>query len=327
MVALHLQVLFILLSGSMFSDEQVADKPQAEITNGIIKAHLYLPDANNGYYRATRFDWSGIISSLECNGHSYFGQWFEEYSPTKHDAVMGPVESFAPLNYKETEPGSHFVKIGVGLLTKPSSEVFNPFTMYPIVDPGKWEIETKPDKIRFTHELHDEYYSYEYTKSVQLVKGKPEMLITHILKNNGIRTIETDVFNHNFFVIDKQVTGKGFEFTFPVDVECTGRSRGDVAQIDGNKITFNRDLVKGEMIACTSLEGINNSVDNFDIKIENHTSGAGARIKGDQAISRLVIWGSSTTLCPETYIDIKIEPGEEFRWTYFYEFFASEARK
>ena len=33
--------------------------PQAEITNGQIKAKLYLPDTEKGYYRSTRFDWSG----------------------------------------------------------------------------------------------------------------------------------------------------------------------------------------------------------------------------------------------------------------------------
>ena len=37
-----------------------ADPPQAEITNGQIRVKLYLPDARNGYYRATRFDWSGV---------------------------------------------------------------------------------------------------------------------------------------------------------------------------------------------------------------------------------------------------------------------------
>ena len=41
-----------------------ADFPQAEITNGQLRVKLYLPDANSGFYRATRFDWSGMIYSL-----------------------------------------------------------------------------------------------------------------------------------------------------------------------------------------------------------------------------------------------------------------------
>ena len=33
-----------------------ADFPQAEISNGSAHAKLYLPDAEQGYYQATRFD-------------------------------------------------------------------------------------------------------------------------------------------------------------------------------------------------------------------------------------------------------------------------------
>jgi len=54
-----------------------AQAPQAEISSGRLRATLYLPDAQSGYYRGTRFDWSGVIAALEWNGHSYFGQWFE----------------------------------------------------------------------------------------------------------------------------------------------------------------------------------------------------------------------------------------------------------
>ena len=38
--------------------------PEAEITNGLIRARLYLPDAHAGFYRGTRFDWSGVIGGL-----------------------------------------------------------------------------------------------------------------------------------------------------------------------------------------------------------------------------------------------------------------------
>jgi len=52
-----------------------ADYPQAAITNGILHAMLDLPDASAGYYRATRFDWSGQIESLDYQSHGYFGNW------------------------------------------------------------------------------------------------------------------------------------------------------------------------------------------------------------------------------------------------------------
>src|ERR1035438_1863877 len=58
--------------------EELRDFPQALISNGTVHATLYLPDTEKGYYRATRFDWSGIIPSLRYQGHSYFGQWRSE---------------------------------------------------------------------------------------------------------------------------------------------------------------------------------------------------------------------------------------------------------
>lgn len=304
-----------------------SESPEVKITNGIINAKLYIPDADNGYYRGTRFDWSGVISSLEYSGHTYFGKWFEEYSPTNHDAIMGPADSFGPLDYDNTKPGETFVKIGVGILKRPDEKKFRSFTTYPIVDHGQWEVKNESSKIRFTHKLKHSKYSYEYVKTIELVEGKPEMLLTHVLKNTGNSVIETEVFNHNFFVIDNGAIGKSFELSFAQNVSGTGRGFGEIAEIKGNRIVFNRDLIKGESIHCKSLDGINNSAEDFDIKIDNLETGAGARITGDRSLSKLVVWGSSTTLCPETYLDIKVEPGEEIRWTYSYDFFTSDVSK
>jgi len=113
-----------------------ADPPQAEITNGQIKVKLYLPDARNGFYRGTRFDWSGVIASLEYNGHNYYGPWFNRVDPKVDDfrfegaeiiaspcsGVTGPVEEFqthgSALGWDEAKVGGTFIKIGVGVLRK-----------------------------------------------------------------------------------------------------------------------------------------------------------------------------------------------------------------
>src|SRR6187549_2635799 len=82
----------LILGYSLMMAASAADAPEASISNGIIEARLYLPDAQNGYYRGTRFDWSGVIYSLRYQGHEYFGTWFERYDPKTHDAITGPVE-------------------------------------------------------------------------------------------------------------------------------------------------------------------------------------------------------------------------------------------
>jgi len=305
----------------MISATQQEKFPEAEITNGLIHAHFYLPDSRAGYYQATRFDWSGVISSLEYDGHSFYGQWFEKYSPTTHDAVMGPVEEFAPVGYKEATSGGSFLKIGVGILSKPNESAYNSFNLYPIANPGKWKIKKKADQIQFLHELDDPEYSYEYSKTLKLTKGKPELVLTHTLKNTGKKTIETTVYDHNFLVIDNQLTGPGYVVNLPVNVKGTGRGFGEIARIQDNKLIFLRELNQGESVYCSGLQGLNNDAPGYNMSVENRKTGAGVRIRCDQPMLKLVFWASLKTVCPEPYIQIRVEPGKAFNWKISYEYY------
>lgn len=312
---------FSILSCLMISATQPEKFPEAEITNGLIRAHFYLPDSDKGYYQATRFDWSGVISNLEFAGHSFYGQWFEKYCPTTHDAVMGPVEEFAPVGYSEVKPSENFLKIGVGTLTKPDESAYNSFKLYAIANPGKWKIKTKADQIQFYHELKDPEYSYEYSKTLRLSKGKPELVLIHSLKNTGKKTIETTVYNHNFLVIDKQLTGPGYVVRFPENVKGTGRGFGEIVRIQDDELIFLRELNQGESVYCGGLEGLNNNAPDYNLSVENRKTGAGVRIRCDQPMLKLVFWASKKTVCPEPYIQIKVEPGKEFNWKISYEYY------
>lgn len=110
--------------------------PQADISNGLIQAKLYLPDSAQGYYHGTRFDWSGVFASLAYKGHSYFGQWFEKYDPKLHDAISGPVEEFTPIGYEDAKMGEDFLKIGVGSLRKSADSPYRFGSPFTIVNPG-----------------------------------------------------------------------------------------------------------------------------------------------------------------------------------------------
>jgi hypothetical protein len=315
--------VFCLLAMVGFSAVPDISPPQAEISNGILKAHLYLPDAQKGYYRATRFDWSGVISSLEFNGHNYYGQWYEKYSPTINDAIMGPVEAFEPLGYDEAKPGENFVKVGVGVLTKPDSAPYNFATYYPIVNGGKWKIKVKSDQVQFSHSLRGTDYAYEYHKTVKLLKDKPVMVLSHTLKNTGKKTIATEVFNHNFLVMDKQLTGPGFEVTFPVAAEKVNSRMEDLVKLQDNKLIFLKELSRRN---ASFKDLTNGSGAEYNIKVENNKIGAGVKITADKPISKLVFWSASKTLCPEPYINIRIEPGQVFTWDITYEYYSNAVK-
>lgn len=302
----------------------VPEFPHAEISNGILHARLYLPDTAKGYYRGTRFDWSGVIPSLEYKGHSFCGQWFEKYNPTTHDAIMGPVESFAPLGYEMAAPGSGFVQIGVGSLARTDGASYSPFRYYPILNPGVWQVKRSPASIEFRHQLNDTAYSYDYRKNVSLQKGRPELVLSHSLKNTGKKTIETDVYDHNFFLPDSLSTGPGsvLKFSFsPIAEEARGL--GDLAAIRGDSIAILRELTGKESVYAV-LHGYGDQANDYDIRVENHLAGTGIRIRADRPLSRLVYWGSVKALCPEPYIHIKVLPGATFTWTIRYEFYADK---
>ncbi len=295
--------------------------PEAEITNGLIHARLYLPDPGNGYYRGSRFDWSGVIADLEFKGHTYYGQWFSKYDPRMHDAIMGPVEDFYPVGFDEAKPGESFLKIGIGILARPDTSLYSIVPPYEILNPGKWKVKTKSDRVEFLHTLNDSLYAYEYKKTIVLVKGKSEMFISHTLKNTGKKAIETSVYDHNFFMLDKQTTGPGFTITFPFNLTGEG-VKPDLAEIRGNQIVFIKELAKNEHVYYTSLLGYGDSAKDYDIKVENQNTGAGARITCDRPLSKLVFWSASTTVCPEPFIQIKVNPGESFSWRISYNYYS-----
>jgi hypothetical protein len=303
-----------------------ADFPQAEISNGQIHAKLNLPDPEKGYYRATRFDWSGSIASLEYQGHNYFGVWFPKYDPKLHDSITGPVEEYrtgeSGLGYTDAKPGGTFIRIGVGVLRKPEEARFGQFKTYEIVDNGKWTVHPKADSVEFIHQLADAStgYAYVYKKVVRLEKGKPEMVIEHSLKNTGKMPIESNVYNHNFFVIDGQPTGPDFAVKFPFDVKASANMRG-LADVGHNELFYNQELATGQS-AATELTGFGATPKDFDIRVENKKAGAGVRVTADQPLSRIYFWSIRTVLSPEPYINFKVEPGKDFHWKLTYDFYA-----
>jgi hypothetical protein len=301
-----------------------ADYPEAQISNGILRANLLLPDARNGYYRGTRFDWSGVISSLQFQGHEYFGKWFDRYDPKIHDAIMGPVEEFLTngkgLGYAEAKVGESFVKIGVGAVRKPEEPDFRQFDTYEISSNGKWTITKGADFITFTHEVSDTLgYAYVYRKTVRLAAGKPEMALEHSLRNTGRKTIATSVYEHNFYMLDHQPAGPGYSVRFPFDVSIQSDLAG-AAAVHGKEFTYLKEIPAGQSVA-TPMTGFGTSARDYDIRVENRMAGIGVRQTADQPIAKLYFWSIRSTVCPEAFIDLKIDPGQEAHWTINYEFY------
>src|SRR5436190_1462039 len=297
--------------------------PKAELATSSIRATVQLPDRNEGYYRGTRCDWAGSILSLKWGGHEYFGQWFEKYDPKIHDAITGPVEEFltddAGLGYAEAKPGELFVRIGVGAVRKPDEPAYRRFETYEVVDHGKWSTKTSPDRLEFTHELQDANgYGYVYRKTVR-VSGDT-LVLEHHLENTGRKTIATSVYDHNFFTLDGQTTGPDAAVTFTAFDPQAARPLNGLAETRGRDIRFLKTFESKETV-FTEVTGFGATPRDYDFRIENRKTGAGVHVTGDQPLAKLLFWSAWKTVCPEPYIDLRIEPGKSFDWRISYQFY------
>jgi hypothetical protein len=316
--------------------------PEAKISNGIIKAKIYLPDAQKGYYRSTRFDWSGAVYSLQYKDHEFYGPWFDRIDPKvinwEHQgteivsgpcsALYGPVDEFQTvLGWNESKPGGTFIKIGVGILRRGEGN-YNRFQPYEVLNSGKWTVSKGKNSIEFTQELTDPVsgYGYVYRKVVRLVKDKPEMVIEHSLKNTGRLAIQSSVYNHNFVVLDKQAPGPDFAFKVPYQIQPGRPADKVLAEVRGNEVVYLKQL-SGTDEAAVQLQGFGNKVEDTEIIIENKKVGAGLRITGDKPLIRSFLWSIRTVLAVEPYIAIDIPPGADFTWKNIFEYYTMNSNK
>jgi hypothetical protein len=320
--------------------QTASDIPQARLANGPIQMTVYLPDAQRGYYRGTRFDWSGVVENLEYQGHRVYGPWYTKTDPKVRDfiysgsdiiagpcsAIMGPVEEFTTahkgLGYDDAKPGGAFIKIGVGVLRKPDERDYSPYHLYEIVDPGKRSVRTTPTSVTFTHELLDAAtgYGYTYTKTLRLTPGKPELVIEHSLRNTGKKTIETSVYDHNFFVPDRQPPGPGTAITLPFKIQTAQPPEDGLAEIRGKQIVYLKRL-EGEQRVTAAITGFGATAKDYDVRVENAKAGIGFRVTGNRPVASMYLWSIRSVVSLEPYIDMSIQPGKEFTWKYSYEYF------
>ena len=294
--------------------------PHIDIANDNVQMTLYPPDPENGLYRATRFDWSGVIGSVQYKDHEYFGYWKDTHDPLFHEDLAGPVEGYTKpgIGYEEAKPGEGFIRIGVGILEKPDEEEYQWTETYNILHHGKWEVNHGQDWITFTHEINSDFgYAYIYTKTVRLKENG--FTIDHSLLNTGEKLIETDQFNHNFFMIDGDTSGPAFKISFPYNLSTESDLKG-LVELNGNEIHYLKKLEEDNSV-FVELKGYSDEVSDHQVTVLNQNTGAGVTFTVDKPIYRMAFWTCETTLSPENFIWISVPPGAEEEWTSDYTLF------
>jgi hypothetical protein len=336
-----------------------ADYPKIELSTKKLKLTCYPPDAEKGFYRGSRFCWGGVMGDVEVGGFKLFHAWKDKHDPTNNDDIIGPVIEFgqdSPLGYAEAKVGEPFVKIGVGELTKPKEEKYSFFTNYKVANPGVWRVKhakkdkpDDPDDIEFRQTVISKTgYSYHLVVGIRIYQTSVGnfLALNYELINVGTKKIVTDVYNHNFFNVDKQPIGPKYHIGFREPVESTADSTfGDRATVltkdrfpharfIETALTFPKPLQKqaafGRIVstkektpyaggfAMSFTESENKYVDTY-VDMD-----AGSFTPGDKPPKKFQVWSISTVMCPEPFYDISLEPSESIKWRTKYLFVTSE---
>lgn len=292
------------------------------ISNDQLTVRYYVPDKEDGYYRGTRFDWSGLIYEVEYRGHVFFCEFQRNHDPLNHDDICGTAEEFGmtvpPPGFEEAPPNGTFMKIGVGVLRRGTEKEYGFYKRYEIADSGDWKISKSSDRVEFTHRLSGPGgYSYIYSKVLSLDAARPVLRVRRELKNTGQRSFITDHYGHNFLQIDGRPADDQYrlEFHFTPQLANDGKPEGCV-DVDGLALRFLGPVPEGKSV-WVPIKGFDESTANWT-KVLNANSGASIVIDTDLPLARLVLYSSNGVVCPEPFVKFTLAPGETKIWTTTY---------
>ena len=315
----------IVQAGPNCENIPFSDHPKAELNNGQVKAVVFLPDTVNGYYRSSRFDWAGVIGCVSYKQHTYFGVWFRKYDPLINDSIVGPVEEFrepaGEIGYDDDANNGRFIKIGVGVLKKVDASAYKFGTFYPILDTGTRTNKVSSRSVTSTQVIHTDFgYAYKYEKTVTLDKHGNVMTLKHKLKNLGTKPLETDVYDHDFYMLDNQPTDAGMVVKLGF-APTPDKPFPKTATINGKEIDFNA-APSGRTSPAPQgyLTGYTGAPGEYSISIENTKTHVGVQQTSSTPLSKFYFWSTPKTICPEAYIHIKVAPGQTQEWEIHYQF-------
>ena len=357
----------LLLAGLAIGLLYASDPPSAEITNGQIKAKVYLPDQKNGFYSSTRFDWSGIIGSLEYKGHNFYGPWFYKIDQAVYDfnydeqgvvsapftAMVGPGEEFntdgTALGFAEAKPGGTFVKIGVGVLCKPLAgeppdpprpapppgrgmpdgpDRYDHSRTYQIVDSGKWTVKKSRDSVEFTHELTDPSDGYAYVYH-KTVRLLPgkPQLVLEHSLKNTGKNPIKTTVYDHNFLVLDK-EGPSQDLTITFPFQIQTQRPPTQGLLE---VRGNQLVYVKTLVdkdrGTANIGGFGDTAKDYDIRVENKKLGAGYHVTGDRPLSNVAVWSIRTVNAVEPYISMSIDPGSEYTWNLTYEYFTLPASK
>jgi hypothetical protein len=305
-------------------------------TRSGLEAMVMLPDAAAGFYRGSRFDWSGHIAEVRLEKHKYFGLWRIPHNPQNFEHGVGPCDEFGledPPGYREAKPGESFLKIGVAVLRRADDKPYRFFENYEVVGRGKWRVEADDKRARTVQTIDDvDGWGIEYEKTIEAESsidrnkgpnaGKTDHYVTlsRRLKNTGKKRIQTTHYNHNFIRFDDEPVDSNYTMTVPRGLEIVAAQRDEAGRLllkADNSMKPKAAITQGVLFKYTGQPRDKNL---FSLVIANTKTNAVLQIDHFYEVSELRLYLAPTAFCPEPFMPLDLQPGDEARWRTVYTF-------
>ncbi|MBL8994915.1 MAG: hypothetical protein JNM63_16325, partial [Spirochaetia bacterium] len=293
--------------------------PFAFLSNALLTAKVYLPDAARGFVRGPRYVTAGIVGRVETKGHSYFGNFLDPHDPTSLGAAAGLIDEFrVPLGYEAAAPGESFAKIGVGLVKKEAGE-YNFGRHYQVERFAPWTVSSNAGSLTFIQDFSFKSWGWRFEKTISLDPRSAALTLRHRLKNTGALAFSNSHYDHNFVSIDGEKMGPDYRAAFNFYTPS--------AQVDPNEVLIEKNLwlvrsdfagKNGNLIPVRGFEFVKGDPTIF---VENQKAKAGLAISVQGPIREFFVFVHEKAFCPEPFIAMKLKPSEETSWEFHYRFF------
>lgn len=267
-------------------------------------------------YKGTRFDRGGFITQVTLDKKHTFCVP-EARKTGEGTGGIGICNEFGILNtpgYDEAILGEKFLKIGVGLLTKPNTEKYQFYRLYE-TSTFNTEISIEKDSARFaTYPVECNGYAVKYEKYIYLKENR--LIIKYTLGNVGSKPIITNEYSHNFIGIDNKLVGPEYVLRFPYNIKVKVEENTELINITENSISWK---YTPESAFYYLVEGFGDTSGHY-WELVNLSSGTAIREYANFPIAKIAIWGTTHVISPEMFVNINIAPGESQIWSREFEF-------
>ncbi|MAX25171.1 MAG: hypothetical protein CMJ19_11775 [Phycisphaeraceae bacterium] len=290
------------------------DWPKISLSRGVVRAQLPVPDKDNGFYRAGRFEWAGQITHFSVGENSIFAPFHSDQQPLGLDHAAGPAEEFfEPVGYDEAKPGEAFIKLGVGLFKKPVENKYFFGTSYQPVKFFDWQMNANQDRVRFDQVLPNyQGYAYDYVKELILTNNPNGLVIKHQLINTGQKRIVSNHYSHNFIRLNDKDIDQRYRIDFKFIPRMVNNVRSRLTVKGKQAIPLGKGTIFTPVYGYSCLEDSRVMLTLIPEKLR-------MTITLDQPMSRFWFFASERTICPEMFTHIDLMPGQSMQWVRRYE--------